>query len=519
MRIPIGRAGVLVLAAALYLFSPLQASGQDGDVEAVIGSWEGVITAPGGQLTFVYTVVRDADGGLSGTMLVPDQSPMAVPLSSVTFDDGTLTMVVSGVPGSPTFTGSPSGDGTMLSGSFSQGGGEFPLELTKMEEPPVQAQGLRNVEVDGRRMRVRTTGIENAEPGAPIVVFEAGAGGGLATWGSVVQDVADFAPVVAYDRAGLFGSESDGELPTPRHVAENLHALLEQVGAEPPYVLVGQSLGGPYIRMFTGMYPDNVAGLVYVDPTNIVTEEDQRALDEAMGLPPGGARLVQELALQDLADTQLPAGLLAENEVITELRDTYFAEFHSLPPVPDVPVTVLMAAEFEPSRWAMASRAAQLSCEPRECHARTVQVRMEMLSAVAQEVTNGTLGVVTNSGHIMQTDDPDLVVWAIRRVVDASVAEPTPERIAVELSLAVLEAYVGVYEAAPQAQITVTLEGGQLFMQMTGQLALPVFPESEDEFFLTVVDAQISFVRDGSGEVTQLIQHQNGRDIPWRRVR
>ncbi len=148
-----------------------------------------------------------------------------------------------------------------------------------------------------------------------------------------------------------------------------------------------------------------------------------------------------------------------------------------------------------------------------------MRVRMEMLNAVSREVTNGTLTLVNNSGHFMQTDDPDLVVWAIRRVVDASVVEPTPERIAVELSTAVLEAYVGVYEAAPQVHFTVTLEGGQLFVQLTGQPAFPVFAEAEDEFFVTLVDAQISFVRDGAGEVTELVLHQLGRDIPARRVR
>ena len=120
---------------------------------------------------------------------------------------------------------------------------------------PAQAQNARMVDVDGHQMRVRTAGIENAGPAAPVVVFEAGGTQGLTTWRSVFQDVAEFAAVVAYDRAGTHGSESDGELPTPRHVAENLHTLLEQVGAEPPYVLVGHSLGGLYIRMFTGMYP------------------------------------------------------------------------------------------------------------------------------------------------------------------------------------------------------------------------------------------------------------------------
>jgi len=384
----------------------------------------------------------------------------------------------------------------------------------------VEAQNVRQVEVDGHLMRVRTSWLENAGgPGAPVVVFEAGGGGGLDTWGSVLGDVTDFAAVVAYDRAGMRGSESDGELPTPRHVAENLHALLEQVGAKPPYVLVGHSLGGPYIRMFTGMYPDDVGGLVYVDPTDIVTEDDRRALDQAMGLAPGGFAQAFEATRQSLADTQLPAGVLAESEVAADLINTHFAEFHSLPPVPDIPVTVLMATRFEPSQWAMMSRSVQLDCEPRECHDRTMRVRMEMLTAVSREVTNGTLTLVNNSGHFIQADDPDLVVWAIRRVVDASVVEPTPERIAVELSTAVLEAYVGVYEAAPQVHFTVTLEGGQLFVQLTGQPAFPVFAEAEDEFFVTLVDAQISFVRDGAGEVSEVILHQNGRDIPWRRVR
>ena len=123
-----------------------------------------------------------------------------------------------------------------------------------------QAQDTRMVEVDGHQMQVRTSGIGNAGPGTPVVVFEAGGAQNLTTWRSVFEDVADFAAVVAYDRAGRGGSEPDGEPQTSRHVAENLHALLEELGAEPPYVLVGHSFGGLVIRMFTGMYPEDVAG-------------------------------------------------------------------------------------------------------------------------------------------------------------------------------------------------------------------------------------------------------------------
>ena len=286
----------------------------------------------------------------------------------------------------------------------------------------VQAQDARMVDVDGHQMHVLTIGLENAESGSPVVVFEAGGGGGLATWGSVVHDVADFAPVVAYDRAGLRESEPDGQLPTPRHVAENLHALLEQVGAEPPYVLVGHSLGGSYIRMFTGIYPEDVAGLVYVDPTTILTEQESKARDEAMGLSAEDAQRSREMGQRDfMADFQGPPGVRAEAEVIFQLVNTYGAVFHSLPPMPDIPVTVLMTDRFNPVLWTEMSRYGQLDCEPRECHARFIALRMELLSNLAHEVTNGTLTLATNSGHFIQIDDPDLVYWSIHQVVNASV--------------------------------------------------------------------------------------------------
>ena len=102
--------------------------------EAVIGSWEGKLDAPGeGQLTVVFHVTRGEDGDLTGTFDSPDQGATGIPLSSVMFEDGTLTMVVSGIPGPPSFSGALSGDGTVLSGAFVQLQFEIPLELTKRE--------------------------------------------------------------------------------------------------------------------------------------------------------------------------------------------------------------------------------------------------------------------------------------------------------------------------------------------------------------------------------------------------
>jgi hypothetical protein len=71
---------------------------------------------------------------------------------------------------------------------------------------------------------------------------------------------------------------------------------------------------------------------------------------------------------------------------------------------------------------------------------------------------------------------------------------------------------VGNYELTPSFVIAVTKEGERIFVQATGQPKFEVFPESETKFFLTVVDAQITFVKDDNGQVANLILHQNGID-------
>jgi hypothetical protein len=61
--------------------------------------------------------------------------------------------------------------------------------------------------------------------------------------------------------------------------------------------------------------------------------------------------------------------------------------------------------------------------------------------------------------------------------------------------------------------LVMTLEGGQLMTQATGQPKFPLFAESETKFFLKVVDAEVDFVTNDKGEVTGLVLHQGGQDI------
>ena len=89
---------------------------------------------------------------------------------------------------------------------------------------------------------------------------------------------------------------------------------------------------------------------------------------------------------------------------------------------------------------------------------------------------------------------------------------PPPKEVS--LPVETLREYAGNYPLAPAFVLTVTEENGGLFVQATGQQKLPVFASAEDEFFYKIVDARISFQRNAAGQITALVLHQGGRDMP-----
>lgn len=288
----------------------------------------------------------------------------------------------------------------------------LPLAFLPALATGTQAQDARTVDVDGRRVRVRTVGLEYADSSRPVVVFEAGfMYDGLSAWTSVFEEVAEFAPVVAYDRAGVGGSEPDGVAPTPEHIAQNLYRLLGALDAEPPYVLVGHSLGGPFVRMFTELYPADVRGIVYIDPMYTTSEEERGKLERAMGLPEASRPAIEALVREQLPGMP-SASIRAEAKMILEGRMLHWPDFQNLGPMPDVPLAVLLAGRYEPRP----DDGLERDCEPRECHARVLAFTREWWAARVAEVSRGMLTVVTDSGHFIQNEHPDLVVWTIRRI-------------------------------------------------------------------------------------------------------
>jgi len=126
-----------------------------------------------------------------------------------------------------------------------------------------RAQALDTVQVPvaGHRMQLLVAG-----RGTPTIVLEAGSGGTSRTWRTLQPMLAALTRVVSYDRAGLGQSAASTRPRSARVIAEELHAALRAARLPPPYLLVGHSAGGIYVRVFAATYPAEVVGLVLVDP-------------------------------------------------------------------------------------------------------------------------------------------------------------------------------------------------------------------------------------------------------------
>jgi CubicO group peptidase (beta-lactamase class C family) len=108
------------------------------------------------------------------------------------------------------------------------------------------------------------------------------------------------------------------------------------------------------------------------------------------------------------------------------------------------------------------------------------------------------------------------IVNSISKVYQLKGLFKSKSRKIVQVDSSLLQSYTGKYNFAPQVFLTVTLEGGQLFVQLTGQPKFQIYPESQNKFFLTVVDAEVEFVKNETGQVSKAVLYQNGmvRDAP-----
>ncbi|MGW7447750.1 alpha/beta fold hydrolase [Kitasatospora sp. NPDC054795] len=280
-------------------------------------------------------------------------------------------------------------------------------------------------EVDGRHLYLHRQGT-----GGPAVVLLPGASAiGLDYFG-VQQGVAQFTTAVVYDRGGT-GFSDEAALPrTAAEVAAELRELLRAQGVPGPYVLVAHSLGGAYAHGFAQRYPQDVAGLVWLDAFHRDWDDympAEASLAATQRLSPTEEQLRQALpAIRQLCEELLvdyPADVrdaVTEYHVSERWIHAGIAERASMPELavelragadlPDVPLIALTPLGIDPGQQALMSE---------ELLQAMHDGKTRLYADMVARVSNGEQRLLADTGHSQFVfERTDVVVQAIRDVVD-----------------------------------------------------------------------------------------------------
>jgi len=280
------------------------------------------------------------------------------------------------------------------------------------------------VDIGGYRLKINCLG-----SGTPIVILESGLGDVLAEWERVQLQISNFTRVCSYDRAG-YGESDASPLPrTSLQISRELHALLQNAGERPPFILVGHSFGGYNARVFNGKYPNEVAGMVLADSP----QEDQYEL-----LPVAWRHFDVELLNRwksqaewmpleiALGIARLKYRTVLGSDGYLILQSKYLkARFNELKEIEisaeqargsgtlgNKPLVVLTAVQQDDTLRRALSRADFTQFQ--EIWVRTLQPRLVRLS------THGKQVVLADVGHDIPAQRPKAIVEAVREIYSAS---------------------------------------------------------------------------------------------------
>ena len=258
---------------------------------------------------------------------------------------------------------------------------------------------IQHVDIGGRKLTLQSQGT-----GQPAVIIESGFG--LPTvesgeWKTVCDEIAKTNQVCIYDRAGLGSSDPAPAKPrTSRDVAEDLHELLVAAKVRGPYVLVGHSVGGFHVRVFAGMYPKDVAGIVLVDSAH--PDQDSKWLAALGPAMPGEDPAVQ--SARDFLTSRMTKPIEKPEPFDAAASCAQVRAAGSLGNKP-------LAVVTHSPNWRMVPDL------PDDVSKKLEDIGLQLQNDLAALSTDNTHVIATRAGHEIHVDEPALVIKAIREVV------------------------------------------------------------------------------------------------------
>lgn len=284
-------------------------------------------------------------------------------------------------------------------------GSGAPASTTSSPGTSASTELVTDADVGGRTMHLVCVG--PTDTGEPTILLEAGGGGDYLTWAEILPVMQSTHRLCAYDRAGLGQSEPPAEASrTAADQVADLRAMLDVAGVSGPFVIGAHSDGATVATLFTQAYPDEVVGLLFVDPRGPrVTAEWLDALSARAADEPASVTDFRD----GLGTFETDPSLNPEHLHL----QASFAEAAAALDAPgplfgDRPVGVL-SAETTPGP--------QLGLPP-ELAATVDEMWAAGQQDLADESTAGFRETVSGAGHEIQVDEPQAVIDALERILD-----------------------------------------------------------------------------------------------------
>jgi pimeloyl-ACP methyl ester carboxylesterase len=233
--------------------------------------------------------------------------------------------------------------------------------------------------------------------GGPALVFETGLADSLDTWLPMWRTMSQFTTVIAYSRAGFGRSDSGPRDHSVPHAAADLYTLLHKLPVQPPFILVARSYGSLIARLYTSLYPSDVAGIVLVDGTHELQVARFGTADSAY---PRAFRVFFDSVLATMPDGPAAA------ETRETVRIQAQGAVPGLKPLPDIPMAIVTSMKSDESAPYVNGTA--------RGHVVWRSLHDEWFRQSRDAIHIQT----THSGHGIQDDEPALVEMAIRFVLD-----------------------------------------------------------------------------------------------------